>query len=111
MRHPTLSRKTRDLPTSSLTSRSNGSKPHPPSETLPWSLTGDEKEKKSTQGVLKVPQDDVSINGDRQLGSINSWMNKENVVETNNGYYSAFLKGGNPAIFNNLNEPGGCYGK
>lgn len=72
MRHPTLSRKTRDLPSSSLTSRSNGSKPHPPSETLPWSLTGDEKEKKSTQGVLKVPQDDVSINGDRQLGSINS---------------------------------------
>lgn len=47
----------------------------------------------------------------KQLGSINSWMNKENVVETNNGYYSAFLKGGNPAIFNNLNEPGGCYGK
>lgn len=72
MRHPTLSRKTQDLPSSSLTSHSNGSKPHPPSETLPWSLTGDEKEKKSTQGVLKVPQDDVSVNGDRQPGSINS---------------------------------------
>jgi len=47
----------------------------------------------------------------KQPGSINSWMNKENVVETNNRYYSAFLKGGNPAIFNKLNEPGGCYGK
>ena len=73
MRHPTLSQKTRDLPSSSPTSCSNGSKPHPPSETLAWSLRGEEeKKKKSAQGVLKVPQDDVSINGDRQPGSINS---------------------------------------
>lgn len=36
---------------------------------------------------------------------------KKKLVETNNGYYSAFIKRGNPTIFNNLNEPGGCYVK
>ena len=68
-----LSQKMWGLPSSSPTSCSNGSKPHLPSETLAWSLRGGEKKTHtSTQGVLKVPQDDASINGDRQPGSINS---------------------------------------
>lgn len=45
MTHQTLSQKTWGLPSSTPTSCSKGTKPHPPSETVAWFLRRDEKNK------------------------------------------------------------------
>ena len=43
--------------------------------------------------------------------SIDGWINKENVNIGTVKYYSALKKERNPAICNNMNEPGGYYAK
>ena len=43
--------------------------------------------------------------------SIDKWMNKENVVHTFNGILLSPKKEENVAIYDNMGEPGGYYGK
>ena len=43
--------------------------------------------------------------------SIDTWIDKENMVYTYNRILFSLKKEGNPAIYDNMDEPGGHYAK